>query len=87
MLISDISLNVDAIKNRGNVFAILKSYEESINDYRNALTIDTLDAGLYLNLGNVLHQSGNIKLACDNWQKSLDLGKLEAQNLLDQFCE
>lgn len=81
------SLNIDALKNRGNVFAILKRFEQAINDYENALKIDPLDAGIYLNLGNVFHQSGSLKSACANWQKALDLGKIEAKKPMDKYCK
>jgi tetratricopeptide (TPR) repeat protein len=81
------NLNVDALKNRGNVFAILERFDESINDYEKALIINPSDAGLYMNLGNVLHQSGNLLLANENWHKALNLGNQDAKKMINQFCE
>jgi tetratricopeptide (TPR) repeat protein len=80
------SLNHDAYKNRGNVYAMQKEFFNAKSDYLNALSIDSMDAGIYLNLGNVCYQLNQIE-ACKHWQKAMYLGKTEAKSQFDRFCK
>ena len=81
------SLNIDALKNRGNIFAINKDYTSAILDYQQAIDINPDDAGLYLNLGNILHQLGDINTACERWSKASILGNTNAQKMIDKYCK
>jgi tetratricopeptide (TPR) repeat protein len=81
------SLNIDALKNRGNVYAIIQNYTAALSDYQHAIDIKPDDAGLYINLGNILHQLGDINAACENWNIASELGRTESQKMIDQFCK
>jgi len=81
------SLNIDALKNSGNVYAMLEDFDNAKKHYELALKINPEDAGLYINLGNILHQLGDVGGACENWDMAVGLGKTEANKMIDQFCK
>jgi tetratricopeptide (TPR) repeat protein len=81
------SLNLNALRNRGNAYAALKMFEKAQNDYHKVLSINPNDSGIYLNLANTYHESGNIAKACEYWIRALELGENNAQIMLDRFCD
>lgn len=81
------SLNLNALRNRGNAYAAMKMFEEAQNDYHRILSLHPNDSGTYLNLANTYHESGNIDKACEYWVKALELGETNAQIMLDRFCD
>jgi len=80
------SLNLNALRNRGNAYAALQMFEKAQNDYLKILSMNPKDSGTYLNLANTYHESGNIDKACEYWMKALEMGENNAQIMLDRFC-
>ncbi len=81
------TLNIDAIKNRGNGYAILKRFEEAERDLLKVLRLKPDEAGALMNLANIKHETGYINIACDYWHKAFDLGLTNAQFMIDKFCK
>ena len=80
------TLNINSIKNRGNAYAALKMFENAKNDYLKVLELSPNDGGAYMNLGNILHESGDEETACEFWEKALELGVSDARIMIGRFC-
>lgn len=80
------TINIGAIQNRGNVYAALKNFESAKTDFYNIIKIAPGEGGAYLNLANIMHESGNVKKACELWNTALSLGVTDAQFMIDKFC-
>lgn len=84
-----VKYNVDnhiALLNRGNVYAMLKDFDNAKKDYYYLLGLNNSDCSIYLNLGNILHESGQVDSACYYWDVSRLKGCKNAQIMLDKFC-
>jgi len=80
------TVNIDALKNRGNAYAILKRFEEAERDFIKILLMKPDDGGTLMNLGNIKHETGYKDIACEYWEKALNLGLGNAQFMIDKFC-
>jgi len=79
--------NIDAIKNRGNANASLKQFYEAEKDFLKILSIYPDEAGAYLNLGNIKHEIGDSKIACEYWNKASSLGLQDAKTMIERYCK
>ncbi len=78
--------NTKALKNRGNAYASLERLTEARADYLKVLEITPNDAGIMMNIGNILHQKGNTKQACRYWKKAFDHGYKDAKIMMEKYC-
>ncbi len=62
-----------AYLNMGNILDDLQRYEEAIEAYENALSIDPKDVSTLYNLGIVYKHLGKDELAIETWQKASEL--------------
>ncbi|MDD2636707.1 MAG: tetratricopeptide repeat protein, partial [Bacteroidales bacterium] len=79
--------NVDALKNRGNIYSYIKDFSNALNDYHAAILLSPEDGGLYLNIANIQHQLGQVDSACTNWSIAVELGKSDANKMLEKYCK
>ena len=79
--------NINSLSNRGNCYAALRDFSSASSDYNTLLEIMPNDGGAYLNLANISHQTGNIGKACVYWNKALELGVVDAQIMINKFCQ
>lgn len=80
-----------ALINRGGVKDENDNYQGAIDDYNKVLQIENLDLEnkqqAYFNLGNTYLNLDNKKLACENWNKALELGAEYAKERISKHCE
>ncbi|MDA3820260.1 MAG: hypothetical protein PF590_07375 [Candidatus Delongbacteria bacterium] len=79
--------NTKALKNRGNTLAKLERFQEAKADYFKILDILPNDGGTMMNLGNIMHQTGEVEKACQYWQKALNNGYNDAQKMITKYCK
>lgn len=78
---------------RFNVYSKAGEQDSALKWINAAIETQTEFPGTITELGwdfqdraDLYHQKGNLKAACADWQKALDLGLKEAQPKLDSFC-
>ena len=91
---------LNAINNRGNSKLELKNYEGAIADYTNAIEINPENSTAYAYRGMAKEMfekrnffrhlififNGDLKGACDDWEKASELGYEEATNWVKDRC-
>ncbi len=60
---------------------------ESIMDYDKAIKFDSTFCSSYYNRALSKKELGQIKSACDDWKKALDLGLKEAEEMIKKYCK
>ncbi|MDD4575473.1 MAG: hypothetical protein PHI36_03495 [Bacteroidales bacterium] len=78
--------NIRAFQNRGNTYASLKEFENAKIDLFHTIKMAPNEGEPYFNLANILHETGDVKTACEYWKKALSLGVNDAQIMLNRFC-
>ena len=59
----------------------------AIDDYTQVIKINPKDSDAFFNRASVKKESGDMKGACEDWRKAVDLGDEEAAKLLKKNCE
>ncbi|MGM0650805.1 MAG: tetratricopeptide repeat protein [Bacteroidota bacterium] len=79
--------NTEALKNRGNALASLDRFEEAKADYLKILELSPEDGGAMMNIGNIMHQTGEVGKACQYWEMALEKGFQDARKMIEKYCE
>jgi len=78
---TQIHKNLGLIKSR-----IFKDFEGAIMEFDVVIQHDPGDAEVYLDRGASKINLGDSKGACIDWHKAKELGKIEAADLIEKFC-
>lgn len=80
-----------ALINRGSVKDENQDFEGAISDYKKVLEMDKAEIEIrrqaYFNLGNTYLNLKNQKLACENWNKALEIGADYAKERISEYCK
>jgi protein O-mannosyl-transferase len=66
-------LDVTALINRGNIYALLKGYDLALADFNKALEINSFSPRAYFGLGNIYLRRGDYRKALDYYDKALQI--------------
>ncbi|OQA24912.1 MAG: TPR repeat-containing protein YrrB [Chloroflexi bacterium ADurb.Bin344] len=78
--------NADAFINKGNINALLENYPEAIDNFSMAITIKPDNAVAYKNRGLLYYNTNDIKRACADWAKALNMGHMDIQQMYNANC-
>lgn len=59
--------------NQGNLYLLTAKYDEAIASYRQAVTLDELDGGIWVNISMAHYRKGELKAAGDAYQQAVTL--------------
>lgn len=84
-----IEINYDyvaAYRERAIVYRNMGMPEKAIADYSRLVAIYSDDGNVYLERGNVYFDLNKMDLACQDWKQALELGVLDAERIIQKFC-
>jgi tetratricopeptide (TPR) repeat protein len=66
-----------------------KNYKdkESILDYDKAIKLDSNFSAAYFNRALAKKELGEVESACEDWKKALELGLIEAAEMIKKYCK
>ncbi len=70
-----------------NALSRQEKYDEAIVYYTEIIDKEPKFNDAWLNRGNAYYFLGNNAKACSDWQKAVELGAGQAQQMLDSYCE
>ncbi len=85
-------LEVDGYETKAQFWKSQSKFDLAIREYDTIIDIINKDRPekmlkfLFTDRADLYHQKGDLKAACADWQKALDLGLEDAQPKLDSFC-
>ena len=80
------SLFAKAYSNRGNLRAFNGEFVSALEDFNQAILLSPKDCLSLVNRGNVNFQIGLTDVACSDWEKALECGFEQAEDLLNIYC-
>ena len=80
----DYMLNV-LIEKRGESKLMVNDLRGALNDFNEVIRIEP-NSNVYIKMGSVKHELGDMNGACNSWSKAGELGNDEAYNLIQSFC-
>jgi len=79
--------NMLAYYNRGQVLAFMERYKEALTDFNEAIRLQPDYAPAYNNRGNVKFLAGDKEGACDDWQRSMEMGNTASEKSYITHCQ
>lgn len=76
-----------AFDSRADIKFALKDYKGCIEDSKASLAINPKQSNPYFLLGRANYRLGNKQIACENWSKAGELGKIEAYEYISKYCQ
>jgi tetratricopeptide (TPR) repeat protein len=73
--------------NRGVAKMAIGKNSEAIEDYKKSIEINPEYPLVYANLGNAYQLNFDNEKACENWQKSLELGNENVRERIEINCK
>ena len=61
-------------------------YKGAISDFNKAIKLDAKDTTPYLNKGLTKNKCGKLDEACLDWSKAVELGQVDAYELIKKYC-
>lgn len=78
--------NADAFLNKGNIHIYLENYPEALDNFSTAITLNPDNAVAYKNRGLLYYNTNDIKRACADWAKAIQMGHLDVQDIYNLNC-
>jgi tetratricopeptide (TPR) repeat protein len=79
--------HLDAFVNRGIAYRAMGDYERALEDFNHVIAIQPAAGNAYFNRGVLFYFNlGKPEQACSDWQKALELGIGQAEEILRQYC-
>jgi len=78
---------IEAYYNRAILYFELQNYNLSLSDYNMAIKFKPLFAKAYNNRGNTKFMMNDKTGACNDWQKALELGYMDAGKVISKYCK
>lgn len=69
-----------------NAYAKTENFDEAIKLYTRVIQTKPMLAGAYINRGNAYLFLGNQNMACQDWQKALELGANQVKSMIEKYC-
>lgn len=78
--------NSNTYVSRGAAYSFLEQHEKAIDDYNRALKISPQNSQALFNLGVSQFKLSRLQQACVSWQRSKELGNVQASNAWMNYC-
>lgn len=84
--------SIDKIRKAKNIFdkGLIsyqkKEFDKAIELFNKSYSLDPVNIDALYNIATIYYEIGNREKACSNWQKLSDLGQVQGNNLLKNYC-
>ncbi|MEM7040699.1 MAG: hypothetical protein AAF570_27305, partial [Bacteroidota bacterium] len=72
---------------RGFLNLELENNQEAIRVFTQAIKVENENGTAWYGLGTSKYEEGNIRGACNDWKRGLELGETRAIEKISQFCQ